>query len=570
VSKPTFLEPLIGLGASQAELINADGGSVLATRVEPAFDSKARKQGLLGRAPIPEDFALIIAPCSAVHTIGMRTPIDIVFVTRNGTVTRTQRGVKPWRLSASLRAFAVVEAAPGWIDRHAIVPGETLALRSTQPAPGPAAPPAQTQPSPRAGATPARHHTTRRRVALAEVVRRKTPAAWFESVAVTQELIATVLAAGHATDVRVPELKHIALSPDGAVELLADGPAWPPSVHRAGLVLLALTPEEQLPLQLRLLVLEEVAPRPRLTSLAEFHRELAFYERPDRRAIVRTLYERFVNLGDTEGQAVVPAPLLEPQAPRRRVLPAALTPRRLAIAASVALVAASLLWAAWEWRRPRGQWLRDGTAAASTATAGAVRKAREVAGSSFESARRFVGLQARLPETRLPSASGTVPSAEAGSASGAPPLVGRPLGATAPGGTGGEVVPQAGLASVPDSGVWKALGWVPGSPIEPLASETDPLSPAPIYSSAVQTVQGPDLVSPKLRKGLPAGVRVEDLPEVEIVVSATGEVESARFVSPMRGVKAAVMLSAVKAWQFQPATQEGKPVRYRLRIRLVG
>jgi hypothetical protein len=131
-------------------------------------------------------------------------------------------------------------------------------------------------------------------------------------------------------------------------------------------------------------------------------------------------------------------------------------------------------------------------------------------------------------------------------------------------------VPQAGLASVPDSGVWKALGWVPGSPIEPLASETDPLSPAPIYSSAVQTVQGPDLVSPKLRKGLPAGVRVEDLPEVEIVVSATGEVESARFVSPMRGVKAAVMLSAVKAWQFQPATQEGKPVRYRLRIRLVG
>lgn len=567
MSRSTFLEPLIGQGAGQAELINAGQGSVLATRVEPAFDSKARKRGLLGRTTIPEDFALIIAPCSAVHTIGMRTPIDLVFVTRNGTVTRTQRAVRPWRVSASLRAFAVIEAAPGWIDRHGIVAGETLALRRTHSAAEPAA--ASRPTAPGAGAAPARHHTTRRRVTLAEVVGRKVPASWFESVAVTQELIATVLAAGSAANVRVPELKHIALSSDGGVELLADGPDWPSSVHRAGLVLLALTPEEELPLQLRLLVLEEVAPRPRLESLAEFHRELAFYERPDRRALVRAVYERFVEMGATEGQSMVPAPLLEPQAPRRR-MPAALTPRRLAIAACVALVAASSLWAGWAWRRPQGQWLRDGTAGASTATAGAVRKAREVAGSSFEAARRFVGLQAGPPETPLPAASGAVASREGGSASGTPPLVGRPIGATAPAVAGGEAVPQAGLASVPDSGIWKAIGWVPGSPIEPPASEADSLSPTPIYSSAAQTVQGPELVSPKLRKGLPAGVSVEDLPEVEIVVSATGEVESARFVSPMRGVKAAVMLSAVKAWQFQPATQAGKPVRYRLRIRLVG
>lgn len=569
MSRSTFLEPLIGQDAGRAELINAGQGSVLATRVEPAFDSKTRKRGLLGRTTIPEDFALIIAPCSAVHTIGMRTPIDLVFVTRNGTVTKTQRAVKPWRISASLRAFAVIEAAPGWIDRHGIVAGETLALRRTPSAAEPAAPSRQAAQGASAGTTPAPHHTTRKRVALASVVGRRMPVAWFESVAVTQELIATVLAAGNAADVRVPELKHIAISPDGAVELLADGPTWPSPVHRAGLVLLALTPEEELPLQLRLLVLEEVAPRPRLESLAEFHRELAFYERPDRRALVRALYERFVNLGDTDGQTVVPAPLLEPQAPRRR-MPAALTPRRLAIAACVVLVAASSLWAAWAWRRPQGQWLRDGTAGASTVTAGAVRKAREVAGSSFEAARRFVGLQTGPPETPPPSASGTVASADGGRAPGTPPLIGRPIGAIAPVGAGGEAVPQAGLASVPDSGIWKAIGWVPGSPIEPPASEVDALSPTPIYSSAAQTVQGPDLVSPKLRKGLPAGVRVEDLSEVEIVVSATGEVESARFVSPMKGVKAAAMLSAVKAWLFQAATLDGKPVRYRLRIRLVG
>lgn len=568
MSKSTFLDPLIGQGSSQAELINASLGSVLATRVEPAFDSKARKKGLLGRATIPDDFALIIAPCSAVHTIGMRTPIDIVFVSRDGTITGTRRAVKPWRLSASWRAFAVIEAAPGWIDRHGIVPGETVALRRTQAASGPAAAPAQAGPAVHAGATPARHYAARRRVVLGDLVGRKMPVAWFESVAITQELVATVLATSRLQDVRVPELKHIALSPDGAVELLADGPAWPSSVHRAGLVLLALTPEEELPLQLRLLVLEEVSPRPRLAALAELHTELAFYERPDRRAIVRAVFDRFVNLGESEGQTPVPAPLLEPQAPRRRV-PAPRTARRLAIAACAVAIAAVSLWAVWAWQRPQGAWLRSGVAGASTATASAVRKARTVANSGLEAARRFAGLQPTPVVTSPPVPSGAAPAGEGERAAGAPLLVGRPIGATIPA-EEGAVAPQAGLASVPDSGVWRAIGWVPGSPTEPLAGEGDPRSPSPVYSSASPAVRGPDLVTPKVRRGLPAGTRVEDLPEVEMVVSAAGEVESARFVSTMRGIKAAAMLSAVKAWRFQPATLDGNPVRYRLRIRLIG
>ena len=131
MSTPTFLGPLIGKGVGQCELVNAERGFVLASRVEPAFDSTTRKKGLLGRDSIPEDYALIIAPCSAVHTFGMRTPLDLVFVAKNGAVTKTCRGVPPWRMAGSMRAHAVVEAAPGFIDRHEIVPGETVALRET-------------------------------------------------------------------------------------------------------------------------------------------------------------------------------------------------------------------------------------------------------------------------------------------------------------------------------------------------------------------------------------------------------------------------------------------------------
>jgi hypothetical protein len=41
--------------------------------------------------------------------------------------------VKPWRVAGSLKAFAVIETAAGFIDRHEIVPGDVLAVREFAP-----------------------------------------------------------------------------------------------------------------------------------------------------------------------------------------------------------------------------------------------------------------------------------------------------------------------------------------------------------------------------------------------------------------------------------------------------
>jgi uncharacterized membrane protein (UPF0127 family) len=53
---------------------------VIATRPVTAFESASRRQGLLGRAGLAEGEALVLAPCSAVHTAFMRFRLDLIFL----------------------------------------------------------------------------------------------------------------------------------------------------------------------------------------------------------------------------------------------------------------------------------------------------------------------------------------------------------------------------------------------------------------------------------------------------------------------------------------------------------
>ena len=101
----------------------------MAGRVEGAFDSETRRRGLLGRKGMTAEEALIIAPCNGVHTFFMRFAIDAVFVAKDGRVVKACCTVRPWRLALAWRAFAVIEGAPGLIERSRTRPGDRLALR---------------------------------------------------------------------------------------------------------------------------------------------------------------------------------------------------------------------------------------------------------------------------------------------------------------------------------------------------------------------------------------------------------------------------------------------------------
>jgi hypothetical protein len=101
---------------------------VVARTLEPALDSVARKRGLLGRDGLPDGHALIIAPCSIVHTFFMRFPVDILVVARTGVVLKAARDVPSRRLSGAWGGFAVVEMRSGSVDRSDTRAGDVLSL----------------------------------------------------------------------------------------------------------------------------------------------------------------------------------------------------------------------------------------------------------------------------------------------------------------------------------------------------------------------------------------------------------------------------------------------------------
>jgi uncharacterized protein len=124
-----FLRPLLARGAGPQVLVNVTRGTVVSRQLEAAFQSGARKRGLLGREGLETDEALVIAPCSAVHTLFMRFPIDVLFVSRDGRVKRARRDLAPWRVAMGLGAFAVIEGPAGMIERSQTQAGDELALR---------------------------------------------------------------------------------------------------------------------------------------------------------------------------------------------------------------------------------------------------------------------------------------------------------------------------------------------------------------------------------------------------------------------------------------------------------
>lgn len=130
MSRGHFLEPVLR-STGPWGLRLAGGGAFLARDAELAGDSRARTRGLLGREGLGAGRALVIAPCQGIHTFGMRFPLDIVGVGRDGRVVKVRTGVPRSRVVLALKAFAIVELAAGSCAEVDLVVGDQLECEPT-------------------------------------------------------------------------------------------------------------------------------------------------------------------------------------------------------------------------------------------------------------------------------------------------------------------------------------------------------------------------------------------------------------------------------------------------------
>jgi uncharacterized membrane protein (UPF0127 family) len=124
----SFLDPLLQRSAPALALTNDRTNHVLARTLLTAFDSESRRRGLLKFDSLPDGSCLIIAPSNAIHTFFMRFSIDVAFVSKSGRVLKVRSNLRPCRIAAAFRGFAVIELPSGALARAGTEPGDTLRL----------------------------------------------------------------------------------------------------------------------------------------------------------------------------------------------------------------------------------------------------------------------------------------------------------------------------------------------------------------------------------------------------------------------------------------------------------
>ena len=108
-------------------VINLTKKTWLATKVRKADSFVTRLVGLLKRSTLGPEEALWLMPSKGIHTIGMKFPIDVVFLDKNNVVLSLILGMVPFRISAvRFRGYSVVELPVGIIKKSHTEVGDQL------------------------------------------------------------------------------------------------------------------------------------------------------------------------------------------------------------------------------------------------------------------------------------------------------------------------------------------------------------------------------------------------------------------------------------------------------------
>jgi uncharacterized membrane protein (UPF0127 family) len=99
---------------------------MLADRALIADTSKTRNIGLLKHERLEPGEGLWITPCEGIHTVGMKFPIDVLFLNRGHKVVKIRAAMPRWRIAACLWAHSVLELPSGTAAATKTAAGDQL------------------------------------------------------------------------------------------------------------------------------------------------------------------------------------------------------------------------------------------------------------------------------------------------------------------------------------------------------------------------------------------------------------------------------------------------------------
>lgn len=102
----------------------------IADQVEQGNTFFKRLMGLMGRRSLAENQGFYLSPCRSIHTFQMRFPIDVLFLSKEGTVVDIAREIPPWKTkSAAKNAYSTLELAAKTAEKRGIAIGDKLVIQ---------------------------------------------------------------------------------------------------------------------------------------------------------------------------------------------------------------------------------------------------------------------------------------------------------------------------------------------------------------------------------------------------------------------------------------------------------
>ena len=336
-----------------------------------------------------------------------------------------------------------------------------------------------------------------------------------------------------------PSAADIAVEADGSVAVLGHGAGLP--VVAAGHLLAGMAGDD-VPVRLRLAINEATAAESPYPHLAAFSEALAYFERPGRRDLIAAVYARAA--AAPSRSIARPRQSPAPEVPKGQEQQA--RPRRRRRALALALLGAGAVVAAGIWFAPDHPQISAEISAALSALVADTQPEQSLAPTEA---------------VRVPSAQPHRPAKKVKVRAREERVTPTPANTYA---ASLLLYKRDPLPIMVFDEVLVVTASEPGEATDVSGRDT-----RSVYSRDDGFVSAPRPVRPQLPPEPPFDPTVAPPTELELVIGATGLVESAKLKTPPRNVNEFMLVSAAKAWIFQPAELDGRPVAYRHRVRLI-